>query len=204
MNMKNIVRKAIGGTAGLAAVLVALYGSPVLHAEETAGNAVNTPSAKQERFEKFLEKHPELKEKLDANHDGSVSKEEAQQGKEQRREKFLENHPELKEKLDQNNDGTVDKKEYKEAKQERREKFLENHPKIENRLDRNNDGSVDKKEWRQGKEYRREHNGKDRDNNPPGPRGGRGTNWENRPGPAGGPGASPNRGGGSYGGGRRK
>ena len=33
----------------------------------------------------------------------------------------------------------------------------------------------------------------DFDNNPPGPRGGRGTNWENSPGPFGGPGASPNR-----------
>ena len=29
------------------------------------------------------------------------------------------------------------------------------------------------------------------DNNPPGPRGGAGTNWENPPGPRGGPGASP-------------
>ena len=34
------------------------------------------------------------------------------------------------------------------------------------------------------------------DNNPPGPMGGPGTNWENRPGPQGGPGASPNRPGG--------
>jgi hypothetical protein len=33
----------------------------------------------------------------------------------------------------------------------------------------------------------------DRDTNPPGPRGGPGTNWENPPGPSGGPGASPNR-----------
>jgi hypothetical protein len=33
----------------------------------------------------------------------------------------------------------------------------------------------------------------DRDDNPPGPRGGPGTNWENPPGPAGGPGASPDR-----------
>ena len=33
----------------------------------------------------------------------------------------------------------------------------------------------------------------DRDHNPPGPRGGPGTNWENPPGPAGGPGASPDR-----------
>jgi len=33
----------------------------------------------------------------------------------------------------------------------------------------------------------------DRDDNPPGPAGGPGTNWENPPGPAGGPGASPDR-----------
>lgn len=33
----------------------------------------------------------------------------------------------------------------------------------------------------------------DRDDNPPGPDGGPGTNWENPPGPAGGPGASPDR-----------
>ena len=35
--------------------------------------------------------------------------------------------------------------------------------------------------------------GFDRDNNPPGPRGGPGTNWENPPGPVGGPGTSPDR-----------
>lgn len=34
---------------------------------------------------------------------------------------------------------------------------------------------------------------RDRDNNPPGPRGGAGTNWENPPGARGGPGASPDR-----------
>lgn len=33
---------------------------------------------------------------------------------------------------------------------------------------------------------------KDMDNNPPGPKGGPGTNWENPPGPQGGPGAGPN------------
>jgi hypothetical protein len=33
----------------------------------------------------------------------------------------------------------------------------------------------------------------DRDDNPPGPRGGPGTNWENPPGPRGGPGTSPDR-----------
>ena len=34
---------------------------------------------------------------------------------------------------------------------------------------------------------------RDRDDNPPGPQGGPGTNWENPPGPRGGPGTSPNR-----------
>ncbi len=34
---------------------------------------------------------------------------------------------------------------------------------------------------------------RDRDNNPPGPAGGPGTNWENKPGWRGGPGASPDR-----------
>ena len=34
---------------------------------------------------------------------------------------------------------------------------------------------------------------RDRDHNPPGPAGGRGTNWENPPGWKGGPGASPDR-----------
>ena len=40
--------------------------------------------------------------------------------------------------------------------------------------------------------YGRDYPG-DRDDNPPGPRGGPGTNWENPPGPRGGPGASPDR-----------
>jgi hypothetical protein len=37
----------------------------------------------------------------------------------------------------------------------------------------------------------RDHNRNDRDNDPPGSRGGPGTNWENPRGPIGGPGASP-------------
>lgn len=45
---------------------------------------------------------------------------------------------------------------------------------------------------------------KDRDNNPPGPKGGRGTNWENKPGPQGGPGASPNKRPAAGGSGRRR
>jgi hypothetical protein len=43
-----------------------------------------------------------------------------------------------------------------------------------------------------GRTYGRDYWG-DRDDNPPGPRGGPGTNWENPPGPRGGPGASPDR-----------
>ncbi len=42
-------------------------------------------------------------------------------------------------------------------------------------------------------QWKQEHAGRDRDNNPPGPVGGAGTNWENRPGPAGGPGAGADR-----------
>lgn len=41
------------------------------------------------------------------------------------------------------------------------------------------------------REFMQRH--RDRDGNPPGPRGGPGSNWENRPGPLGGPGASPDR-----------
>ncbi|MFA4991592.1 MAG: hypothetical protein WC569_03330, partial [Candidatus Omnitrophota bacterium] len=58
----------------------------------------------------------------------------------------------------------------------------------EKKADVNRDGTVDQTEidqWR--------GRGQDRDNNPPGAKGGPGTNWENKPGPAGGPGAGPNR-----------
>ena len=41
------------------------------------------------------------------------------------------------------------------------------------------------------KALREEWKGRDKDNNPPGPRGGPGTNWENPPGPKGGPGVGP-------------
>ena len=168
--------KTMKGVAGLAITALILNGAPVLYAEETTGAI--TPSQKmhevrKERFERFLENHPKIKEKLDVNQDGTVDREEFKQGKQQRKEK----------------------------RQEKRENFLENHPELKDRLDRNDDGAVDKKEYRQAKQYRREHR-KDRDNNPPGMAGGRGTNWENRPGPAGGPGASPDRRGGGHLGGR--
>ena len=51
----------------------------------------------------------------------------------------------------------------------------------------------DVREKRQEQRENRQEARRDRDNNPPGPVGGRGTNWENRPGPQGGPGAGPNR-----------
>ena len=125
--------------------------------------------------------------------------------KKERMEKFFENHLKAKERFDANQDGTVDKTEFQQVSQERREnkreKFFENHPEAKERLDTNQDGTVDKTEFRQGHKNRQ-----DKDNNPPGPKGGPGTNWENRPGPQGGPGASPDRrsGGEHRGGGPRK
>ena len=56
----------------------------------------------------------------------------------------------------------------------------------EEMADTNNDGYVDQTEINQWNNRKR-----DRDNNPPGPQGGEGTNWENPPGPKGGPGAGP-------------
>ncbi len=56
--------------------------------------------------------------------------------------------------------------------------------------------SLNPKEKRALRRYHATHNPNRRfdfDNNPPGPRGGRGTNWENPPGPRGGPGTSPDR-----------
>ena len=69
-------------------------------------------------------------------------------------------------------------------------------------IDRNDDGVIDDAErgaWKRRKRKALKRR-RDNDNNPPGPRGGPGTNWENPPGPKGGPGASP----GKRGGGRRK
>ena len=43
----------------------------------------------------------------------------------------------------------------------------------------------------QRQEWLKQHPKFDRDNNPPGPRGGQGTNWDNPPGPRGGPGVGP-------------
>ncbi|MFH1799681.1 MAG: hypothetical protein ABH891_02375 [Candidatus Omnitrophota bacterium] len=69
-----------------------------------------------------------------------------------------------------------DRKELGDAKKELRKE----------RVDRNNNGVVDRKEKKMAGK-------RDKDNNPPGSKGGPGTNWENPPGPKGGPGASPDR-----------
>ncbi len=69
----------------------------------------------------------------------------------------------------------------KELKSDKREARFD-------KMDRNNDGVVDDVEKRA---FVPRYG--DRDNNPPGPKGGPGTNWENRPGPKGGPGAGPDR-----------
>ena len=61
----------------------------------------------------------------------------------------------------------------------------------EKKADTNGDGIVDRVEIEQWKRLHPKH--PDLDNNPPGPKGGPGTNWENKPGPQGGPGAGPNR-----------
>ena len=181
----------------LAALMLLMGASQAIpvFAEETAPPAAQTAdnaaapqrpdfkkwqANRQERRQTFLQNHPELKQKLDANGDGTVDQAEFKQGREtqtkerqekreQKREAFLEKHPELKEKLDANKDGSIDRKEFQQARHERKER----------------------------REERREHrdngNRRDYDNNPPGMKDGPGTNWENRPGPAGGSGASPDR-----------
>lgn len=83
-----------------------------------------------------------------------------------------------------------EKNDYKNGRENSKE-FLENHPKLADKLDKNDDGKVDRTERRAGYEHMKEKSGYDKDNNPPGPKGGQGTNWENRPGQQGGQGASP-------------
>jgi len=91
---------------------------------------------------------------------------------------------------DKNADGVVgpaEAKQWKEGHSEKKDKSEVNTG-WERRADANKDGVVDAVEidqWKQG--------AAGRDNNPPGPKGGAGTNWENPPGPKGGKGASPKR-----------
>jgi uncharacterized protein YciI len=101
---------------------------------------------------------------------------------------------EWEKKADTNNDGVVDDVEIKQWRQRhRRRPPAKDQSEVdtgwENKADTNNDGVVDEVEMKQWKERPR----RDIDNNPPGPKGGKGTNWENPPGPKGGRGASPDR-----------
>lgn len=115
-------------------------------------------------------------DKIDANHDGVIDRSEWTSAREMFEQK--------KEKADTNNDGVVDEAEKAAAKTIRKEHFKE-------KADLNHDGTVDGLEKKEALEHRKPY--VDKDNNPPGPEGGKGTNWENPTGPKGGPGASPDR-----------
>jgi uncharacterized protein YciI len=88
---------------------------------------------------------------------------------------------------DTNKDGVVDRVEIKQWRRRHRAAAVDTG--WEKLADTNKDGVVDQVEMKQWRQRPR-----DKDNNPPGPKGGPGTNWENPPGPKGGPGASPDRG----------
>ena len=95
-------------------------------------------------------------------------------------------------KADLNKDGTVDESEKARAK-EVWAKIHHKKEKMKAHADANKDGTVDETEKKQAIENWKESRPEmDHDNNPPGPKGGPGTNWENPAGPAGGPGMSPN------------
>lgn len=128
-------------------------------------------------------KRAEFRERADVNQDGQID----QQEKQQARAKWLEEHPEMRERLGANQDGQINK----EDRQAARQQWLEEHPELKERLDANQDGTIDQTEKQEARRMWQQPQ-RDRDNNPPGRRGGRGTNWENRPGLQGGPGASPN------------
>jgi hypothetical protein len=95
-------------------------------------------------------------------------------------------------KADVNKNGIVDKAEAnkwkKDTKKYKDKNKAETDVNWKKKADVNKDGVVDKVEMDQ---WKKKHG--DKDNNPPGPKGGPGTNWENKPGPQDGPGASPDR-----------
>ena len=117
-------------------------------------------------------------------------------------DKWAENHPDLKGKMDLDGDGTLDDSERQSAREkmrehwrEKKDEWIEKRKDLREKMDTNNDGNIEPAEhkaametWKAEHPYRR-----DRDNNPPGPKGGPGTNWENPLGPRGGPGMGPDR-----------
>ncbi len=90
-----------------------------------------------------------------------------------------------KEKADTDGDGVLSDAERDAAKEIRKEEHEERREEFKEKADLNHDGTIDEFERQEAKKHH------DRDNNPPGPKGGAGTNWENPPGPEGGPGVGP-------------
>lgn len=162
------------------------------------GASSNQPPFGEQGFDQWFESHPELKQKMDLNGDGTVDQTERDQAREKFQEKkkaWIEEHSEMKKKLDANGDGVIDQAERKAA----HEAWQEAHP-MRQDFNSNPPGAMGGPgtNWEnppgpQGGPGMGPGFGRDRDNNPPGLRGGPGTNWENPPGPRGGRGASPNR-----------
>ncbi|GEM_PF-6710430 len=103
-----------------------------------------------------------------------------------------DSRPDKFNKADTNHDGVLDRSEWQKAA----EILGQRRQKIKTKADTNHDGTVDATERQAAQEKRAERlehrkQRADCDNNPPGPAGGRGSNWENPPGAAGGPGTSP-------------
>ncbi len=123
------------------------------------------PGASPDRHHKhakhWLEKHPEVKAKIDTNGDGVLDKNEKTAARKEFREKkfenFLANHPNMKKEMDTNNDGTVDDAERKAAREKGAEKWFDNHPKIKEKADTNHDGTIDQAEKKAAKQQFREN-----------------------------------------------
>lgn len=100
INKTSRKQKRLKTLTGIAAALaMILCGTEQSRAEEAAatlGTAVNQvaqaetshPDLKKEHFQKFLEKHPKLKERLDADGNGQIDREELKQAR-----KFRKKHP---------------------------------------------------------------------------------------------------------------
>lgn len=162
--------------------------------EAKAGHKMMEQARREHRQERF----EEYKKKFDTNGDGTISDEEKAAAKTQWQEKKQERREEFKKKFDTNGDGEISTEEKAAAREQWKEKRQERREEFKQKFDTDGNGKLSKDEKYAAREqWKENHPGQkyDRDNNPPGKRGGPGTNWENRPGPQGGPGASPDQGG---------
>lgn len=101
----------------------------------------------------------------------------------------LELKKQIKDALDAGDAGTAEKlrNQLRAMHRENVQERVEDKRELQSQLwELKKDTHEAKKEWHK-------HVAGDRDNNPPGPKGGPGTNWENPPGPKGGAGSSPDR-----------